>query len=126
MGLRGTQLTALLSIPLSLGEAGFDKHDIFSSLALVEKICSDDILSPIYDNSNDVCDPHPFKIPMKIVECAMNNCYLGDGTIHPGDHLLFIHELCKLFKCAGISTSEVNRRLFSLSLMAELWNGIRC
>jgi hypothetical protein len=26
-----------------LGEAGFDKHDIFSSPALVKKICSDDI-----------------------------------------------------------------------------------
>jgi hypothetical protein len=49
----------------------------------------------------------PFKIPMKIVERVMNNCYSGDGTVHPGDHLLFIHELCKLFKCAGISTSEV-------------------
>jgi hypothetical protein len=39
-----------------LGEASFDKHDIFSSPALVEKICSDDILSLICDNSNDVCD----------------------------------------------------------------------
>jgi hypothetical protein len=29
-----------------LGEAGFDEHDIFSSLALEEKICSDDTLSP--------------------------------------------------------------------------------
>jgi hypothetical protein len=53
---------------------------------------------------------------MKIVERAMNNCYLGDGTVHPGDHLLFIHELCELFKCAGISTSQVKRKLFSLSL----------
>jgi hypothetical protein len=99
-----------------LGEAGFAKHDIFSSPALVEKVCSDDILSPICDNSNDVCGPHSFKIPMKIVERAMNNCYLGDGTVHPGDHLLFIHELCELFKCAGISTGEVKRKLFSLSL----------
>jgi hypothetical protein len=82
----------------------------------VEKICSDDILSRICDNSNDVCDPHPFKIPMKIIEHAMNNCYLGDETVHPGDHLLFIYELCELFKCAGISTSQVNRNLFSLSL----------
>jgi hypothetical protein len=57
-----------------LGEVGFDKHDIFISPALVEKICSDDILSPICDTSNDVCDPRPFKIPMKIVECAMTNC----------------------------------------------------
>jgi hypothetical protein len=99
-----------------LGGAGFDKHDIFSSLALVEKVCSDDILSPICDNFNDVCDPHPFKIPMKIVERAMNNCDLGDGTVHPGDHLLFIHELCELFKCAVISKSQVKRKLFSLSL----------
>jgi hypothetical protein len=99
-----------------LGEAGFDKHDIFSSSALVEKIRSDDILSPICDDSNDVYDPRPFKIPMKIVERAMDNCYLGDGTVHPGDHLLFIHELCELFKCAGISMNQVKRTLFSLSL----------
>jgi hypothetical protein len=99
-----------------LGEACFDKHDIFSSLALVKKIRSDDILSPICDISNDVCDPHPFKIPMKIVERAMNNWYLGNGTVHPGDHLLLIHELCELFKCSGISTSQVKRKLFSLSL----------
>jgi hypothetical protein len=58
----------------------------------------------------------PFKIPMKIVERVMNNYYSGDGTVHPGDHLLFIHELCELFKCAGITTSEVKRKLFSLSL----------
>jgi hypothetical protein len=38
----------------------------------------------------------PFKIPMKFVEHVMNNCYLEDGTVHPGDHLLFIHELCEL------------------------------
>jgi hypothetical protein len=99
-----------------LGEAGFDKHDIFSSPALVEKIRSDDILSPICDDFNDVCDPRSFKIPIKIVEHAMNNYYLGDGTVHPGDHLLFIHELCELFKCAGISMNRVKRKLFSLSL----------
>jgi hypothetical protein len=99
-----------------LGEAGFDKHDIFSFPALVEKICSDDILSPICDNSNDVCDPHSFKIPIKIVERAMNNFYLGDRTVHPSDHLLFIHELCELFKCAYISMNQVKRKLFSLSL----------
>jgi hypothetical protein len=58
----------------------------------------------------------PFKIPMKIVERVMDNCYSGDGTVHSGDHLLFIHELCELFKCAGISLSQVKRKLFSLSL----------
>jgi hypothetical protein len=82
----------------------------------VEKVCSDDILSPICDVFNDACAPHPFKIPMKIVERAMDNCYLGDGTVHPGDHLLFIHKLCELFKCAGISMNRVKKKLFSLSL----------
>jgi hypothetical protein len=106
-----------------LGEAGIIKHNIFSSLALVEKVCSDDILSPLCDVSNDACALHPFKIPIKIVERAMDNCYLGDGTIHPGDHLLFIHELCELFKCAGISMNQVKKKLFSLSLKgrADEW-----
>ena len=106
-----------------LGEASFYENDLFSSPALEEKICSDDILSPICDNSNDACDilnqpteSIPFKIPIGIVEHAMNNCYLGDGTVHPGDHLLFIHELCELFKCAGISMNQVKRKLLSLSL----------
>jgi hypothetical protein len=36
-----------------LGKAGFVKHDIFSSPTLVEKICSDNILSTICDNFYD-------------------------------------------------------------------------
>jgi hypothetical protein len=61
-----------------LGEASF--YDLFSSPALEEKICSDDTLSPICDNSNYACDPRtesiPFKIPIKIVECVLNNSIL--------------------------------------------------
>jgi hypothetical protein len=53
-----------------LGETSF--YDLFSPPSTEEKICSDDTLFPICDNSNDACDPHiesiPFKIPMKIVE----------------------------------------------------------
>jgi hypothetical protein len=58
----------------------------------------------------------PFKIPIKIIERVMDNSYSGDGTVHPGDHLLFKYELCELFKCTGISSSQVKRNLFSLSL----------
>jgi hypothetical protein len=99
-----------------LGDASFAKHDIFSSPVLVEKIRSDDILSPICDESNYVCDPRSFKIHVKIVEHVMDNHYSGDGIVPPGDHLLFIHKLCELFKCAGISSSQVKRKLFSYSL----------
>jgi hypothetical protein len=53
-----------------LGEASF--YDLFSSPALEEKISSDDILSPICDNSNDACDPHtestPFRIPRELLK----------------------------------------------------------
>src|SRR4051812_33920817 len=53
----------------------------------------------------------------------MDNYYFGDGTVHPGDHLLFIHELCRLFKCAGITTEQVKKKLLSISLKgrAEEW-----
>ena len=87
-------------------------YDIFSSPALEEKICSDDTLSPICDILNRPSENIPFKIPAKIVERVMNNYYSGDGTVHPGDHLLFIHELCELFKCAGISMDQVKKKLF--------------
>ena len=58
----------------------------------------------------------PFKIPMKIIDRVMDNRYVGDGTVYPGDHLLFLHELCELFKCAGISMDKVKKKLFSISL----------
>ena len=94
-----------------LGGASF--CDLFNTLASEEKTCSDNIQSPICDILNQPTENIPFKIPMKIVERVMNNCYSGDGTVHPGDHLLFIHELCELFECAGISMDQVKRKLFS-------------
>ncbi|KAK1697463.1 hypothetical protein QYE76_014160, partial [Lolium multiflorum] len=61
----------------------------------------------------------PYKIPTKIIERVMDNRYEGDGTVHPGDHLLFLHELCGLFKCAGISMNEVRKKLFTISLSGK-------
>src|SRR4051812_14368387 len=58
----------------------------------------------------------PFKIPTSIVNRVMDNYYCGDGTVHLGDHLLFIHELCGLCKCAGITTEQVKKKLLSISL----------
>ena len=49
-----------------LGEASF--YDLFGSPTLEEKICFDDTLSPICDNSNDACDilnPPTQSIPLK-------------------------------------------------------------
>ena len=57
----------------------------------------------------------PFKIPMKIIERVMNNRYVGNGTVHLMI-LCHLHELCELFKCAGITMDEVRKKLFSISL----------
>jgi hypothetical protein len=56
---------------------------------------------------------NPFKIPMKIIERVMNNCYFGDGTVHPGDHLLFIHELCELLSMQVFHQARL-REIYSL------------
>jgi hypothetical protein len=53
---------------------------------------------------------------MKLIERVLNICYFGDGIVLPSDHLLFIHELYELFKCACISMDQVKRKLLSLSL----------
>src|SRR4051812_17221511 len=65
----------------------------------------------------------PFKIPIRIVDRVMDNYYFGDGTVHPGDHLLFIHELYRLFECVGITTEQVKKKSLSISLKgrAQEW-----
>ena len=56
----------------------------------------------------------PFKIPTGIVDYVLANRYAGDR--HPGDHLLYLSQLCSLFKLAGVSMDFVMRKLFSLPL----------
>jgi len=56
----------------------------------------------------------PFKIPTGIIDHVIANRYAGDR--HPGDHLLYLSELCALFKLAGVSRDFVMKKLFSLSL----------
>src|SRR3954447_18841350 len=97
-----------------LGEASFYENDLFSSSALVEKICSDITLSPICDNSSDT-ESTLFVIPVEIVGEIMNECYAGDGTVHPRDHLLKLKEICELFPVAGLYKENAMKNLFPFS-----------
>src|SRR3954469_4167708 len=56
----------------------------------------------------------PYKIPFGIVDYVLTNCYTGEG--HPGEHLLYLSELCSLFKHAGVTMEFVMKKLFSISL----------
>ena len=43
-----------------------------------------------------------FEIPSGMVEKLLANPFAGDGTLHPDLHLIYVDEVCGLFKLAGI------------------------
>src|SRR3954465_7784254 len=57
----------------------------------------------------------PYKIPTSIIDYVMANRYAGDR--HPGEHLLYLSQLCSLFKLAGVSMEFIMKKLFSVSLI---------
>ena len=61
----------------------------------------------------------PFKIPSGMMEKLLANTFTGDGTKHPDGHLLYVDEVCGLFKLAGIPDDVVKRKVFPLSLKGD-------
>ena len=43
-----------------------------------------------------------FEISLGMIEKLLANPFVGDGTLHPDLHLIFVNEVCGLFKLAGI------------------------
>ena len=65
----------------------------------------------------------PYKIPTGIIGYVLANRYTGEG--HPGEHLLYLSQLCSLFKLAGVTMEFVMKKLFSVSLedkASDWWN----
>ena len=56
----------------------------------------------------------PYKIPTGIIDYVLDNRYAGDR--HPGEHLLYLSQLCSLFKLAGVTMEFFMKKLFSVSL----------
>src|SRR4051812_12210867 len=56
----------------------------------------------------------PYKIPTGIIDYVLDNHYTGEG--HPGEHMLYLSQLCSLFKLAGVTMEFVMKKLFSVSL----------
>ena len=48
-----------------------------------------------------------FEIPSGMIEKLLANPYAGDGTEHPDMHLIYVEEICGLFKLAGLPRDEV-------------------
>src|SRR6266496_4370384 len=60
-----------------------------------------------------------YEIPSGMIEKLLANPYTGDGTLHPDMHLIYVDEVCGLFKLAGMPDDVVKKKLFPLSLKGE-------
>src|SRR4051812_7896777 len=75
--------------------------------------------TPVVEKSPPLTEYIPFEMPLGIIEIIRNDCYAGDGTVHPSIHLLKLTELCELFKISGLTIDEVMMKLFALSLKGK-------
>ena len=48
-----------------------------------------------------------YEIPSGMIEQLLANPYAGDGTEHPDMHLIYVEQICGLFKLAGLPRDEV-------------------
>ena len=54
-----------------------------------------------------------------MVEQLLTNPYAGDGTGHLDMHLMYVDEICGLFKLAGLPGDESKKKGFPLSLKGK-------
>ena len=59
-----------------------------------------------------------YEIPPSMIEKLLANPYAGDGTVHPDMHLIYVDEICGLFKLAGLSGDGVKKKV-TLYLLRE-------
>ena len=57
-----------------------------------------------------------YEIPSDMIEKLLANAYVGDGMTHPDMHLIYVDEICGLFKLASLSEDAVKGKVFPLSL----------
>ena len=60
-----------------------------------------------------------FEVPLGMIEKLLANPFLGDGTKHPDEHLIYVDEICGLFKIACVPGNVVKKKVFPLSLKGD-------
>ena len=60
-----------------------------------------------------------YEIPSGMIKQLLANPYAGDGTKHPDMHLIYVDQICGLFRLAGLPRDEVMRKVFPLSLKGK-------
>ena len=54
-----------------------------------------------------------------MIEQLLANPYAGDRTEHPDMHLIYVDEICGLFKIASLPGDEAKKKVFPLSLKGK-------
>ena len=54
-----------------------------------------------------------------MIEKLLANPFAGDGTKNPDLHLIFVDEVCGLFKLAGMPDDVIKKKVFPLSLKGD-------
>ena len=70
---------------------------------------------PAENENENVC----FEIPSGMIEKLLADPFLGDGTKYPDEYLIYVDEVCGLFKLAGVPGDVVNKKVFPLSLRGD-------
>ena len=52
-----------------------------------------------------------FEISSGMIENLLANPFLGDGTKHPDEHLIYVDQVCGLFKLAGVPGDVVKKKV---------------
>ena len=60
-----------------------------------------------------------FEIPSGMIEKLLASPFTGDGTLHPDEHLIYVDEVCGLFKLAGMPDDVIKKKVFPLSLKGD-------
>ena len=60
-----------------------------------------------------------FEIPSGMIEKLLANPFIGDGTLHPDLHVIYVDEVCGLFKLAGMPDDVNKKKVFPLSLKGD-------
>ena len=71
-------------------------------------------------------DEIPYEYPSVMIEQLLANPFTGDGTLHPDLHLIYVDEVCGLFKLAGMAEDVIKKKVFPLSLKGDAltWYGL--
>ena len=60
-----------------------------------------------------------FEIPSGMIEKWLADPFAGDGTLHPDLHLIYVDEVCGLFKLAGMPDDVIKKKVSPLSFKGD-------